>query len=200
MGYPQNDGEQWQQPNQPPGWDQYGQNTGGQAPGYPQGHQHPSGGQYPQGGQYPTGGQAGYWGYPDPNQAGMSPYQAGQWQAGGYQAGQGHPGGPQNSDEPMMGLFCHLGGLLLGFVVPLILYLVKKDESPFIRHHAAEALNFQITVLIGYLVSLVLMLVLIGLLTFFVVLVVDIIFCILAALAANRGEWYRYPVNIRMVS
>ena len=183
MGHPYNDGEQWQEPNQ-----------------QPYGGQYPSGGQQPYGGQYPSGGQpSGQWDYQDPAQAPMSPYQGGQWQGGGYY-GQ-HPGAPQqNSDEPMMGLFCHLGGLILGFVVPLILYLVKKDESPFIRHHGAEALNFQITVFIGFIVSIPLMFVLIGLLTFAIILIVDIIFCILAALAANRGEWYRYPINIRMIS
>ena len=54
--------------------------------------------------------------------------------------------------------------------------------------------------LIAYLVSFVLMFVLVGFLLIFVVIVLAIVFGIQAAMAANRGEWYRYPISIRMVS
>ena len=91
-------------------------------------------------------------------------------------------------------------GILTGFLGPLIVYLVNGDKDRFVRHHSAEALNFQLTVLIGYLVSFVLMFVLVGFLTFPATGVMAIVFGILAAVAANRGEWYRYPINIRMVS
>ena len=90
--------------------------------------------------------------------------------------------------------------ILVGFWAPLIIYLITKPEQRFARHHAAEALNFSITLGIGLIVSGLLMLVLIGFILFPIVLVAGVVFHIIAALAANRGEWYRYPINIRLVS
>lgn len=98
-----------------------------------------------------------------------------------------------------MALLAHVLTLFTGFIGPLIIYLVARDDQPFIKHHAAEALNFQITVVIGYVISFVLMFVVIGFVTFAAIWVAAIVFAIIAAIAANRGEWYRYPVNIRLV-
>lgn len=113
------------------------------------------------------------------------------------------PGVPQPqsalSDEKTMALLAHVLTLFTGFIGPLIIYLVARDDQPFIKHHAAEALNFQITVVIGYVISFVLMFVVIGFVTFAAIWVAAIVFAIIAAIAANRGEWYRYPVNIRLV-
>lgn len=152
---------------------------------------------YHPGGYQPPFDQQGYGAAPGP---GMPPGQYPQ-HPGGYQQpspyGQQRPGG---SDDQTMALIAHLGGLLTGFIAPLIIYLMKKDESAFARHHAVEALNFQITMFIAMMVSAVLMFVIIGLFTMMIVAVVDVVFCVLAAVAANRGEWYRYPINIRMVS
>lgn len=103
------------------------------------------------------------------------------------------------TDPKTLAMLAQLLGLLTGFLGPLIIYLVNGDKDPFVRHHAAEALNFQITLVIAYLVSAVLMLVLVGFVLFFVVFIGAIVLCIQAAVAANRGEWYRYPVNIRLV-
>ena len=97
-------------------------------------------------------------------------------------------------------MLAHLGGLLFGFLVPLIIYLIKKDESPYLKHHAAEALNFQITVFIALMVSVVLIFVIIGIFLFLAVIVASWVFGIIAAIAANKGEWYRYPMTIRMIS
>ena len=102
-------------------------------------------------------------------------------------------------DDNTMAMLAHVLGIFTGFVGPLVLYLVKKDESPFIRSQAAEALNFQITLMISYIGSLILFLVLIGILTFLVTMVLGFIFPIMGAVAANRGENYRYPISIRFV-
>lgn len=102
-------------------------------------------------------------------------------------------------DEKTMAMLSQLLGIFTGFVGPLIMYLIAKDDQPFFKHHAAESLNFQITVAIAYVVSFVLMLVIIGIFTFFAVWIGAIVFGIIATLAANRGEWYRYPINIRLV-
>jgi uncharacterized Tic20 family protein len=98
-----------------------------------------------------------------------------------------------------MALLAHLLGLLVSFLGPLIIYLVKGHESAFVKHHAAEALNFAITVFIAVVVSALLMLVLIGFLLLPIVGIGALILQIMAAVAASRGEWYRYPVNIRLV-
>lgn len=102
--------------------------------------------------------------------------------------------------EKSTALLAHLLGLFTGFLGPLIIYLTVKDDQPFAKHHAAEALNFQLTVLIASLVSIILVFVLIGIVMIFVVAIYAFVFAIVATVAANRGEWYRYPVNIRMVS
>jgi uncharacterized Tic20 family protein len=108
------------------------------------------------------------------------------------------PAAPASMDPKTMAMLAQLLGIF-SFLGPLIIYLINGEKDPFVRHHAAEALNFQITLLIGYLTSFVLMLVLIGFLTFFVVWIGGLVLMIMATIAANRGEWYRYPINIRLV-
>jgi uncharacterized Tic20 family protein len=103
-----------------------------------------------------------------------------------------------SQDDKNLGLLAHLLGLLTGFVGPLILWLVKKD-SPFVEDQAKEALNFQITVIIAYAASGVLALALIGFALMGVVGIVDLIFCIMATIAASKGERYRYPFALRLV-
>lgn len=103
------------------------------------------------------------------------------------------------SDDRTFGMLSHLLGLFTGFIGPLVVFLTKGKESPFIRDQSAEALNFTLTLLIAYLISLVLMFVIIGIFTLFAAAIGAIIFQIIACLAANRGEAYRYPINIRMV-
>jgi uncharacterized Tic20 family protein len=104
------------------------------------------------------------------------------------------------TDPKTLAMLAQLLGIFTGFLGPLIIYLVSGDKDRFVKHHSAEALNFHLTVLIAYMVSIVLMLVLIGFLLFFVVWILALVFSIQATIAANRGEWYRYPINIRMVS
>ena len=76
---------------------------------------------------------------------------------------------------------------------------MARPDQPFVKHHAAEALNFQITVTIAAFVSALLMLVLVGFLLLPVVLIGAFVLEVLAAIAANRGEWYRFPINLRLV-
>lgn len=102
------------------------------------------------------------------------------------------------SEDRTLAMVCHLG-LLASFLVPLVIYLIKKDQSPFVRHHAAEALNFALTTFIAAVVAAVLIVVLIGILLLPAVIIAHLVFLILAAIAANRGDWYRYPVNLRLV-
>lgn len=104
------------------------------------------------------------------------------------------------SDEKLWATLIHIGGILFGFLPAVLGYILLKDRGPFIRAHAATALNFQITLLIVYAIGVVTSLILIG---FFVLLaagVLCIVFSIMAAVAANQGQYYTYPLTIKFVS
>ena len=107
--------------------------------------------------------------------------------------------GPVTKDATNMALLCHILAIFTGFLGPLIIWLIKKDEAPFVDRHGKEALNFQLTVLIAWVASGLLTFACIGFFLLPVVGIVDLIFCILAAIKASRGEEYRYPVSIRFV-
>jgi len=98
-----------------------------------------------------------------------------------------------------MAILTHILGLLTGFLGPLVLYLVVKPEDVFAREHAKEALNFQITLVIGFIVSFVLVFILIGILGLIVLGLMDLIFSIMGAVAASNEQEFRYPVSIRFI-
>ena len=104
-----------------------------------------------------------------------------------------------SKDARMWGMLCHLLGLFTCFVGPLIIWLLKKEEDPFIDNQGKEALNFQITVAIAGIVSALLTFICIGALLGVAVSIVDIVFAIIASVKANSGEAYRYPVSIRFI-
>jgi len=97
----------------------------------------------------------------------------------------------------LVGLLGNGIGFLLG---PLIVWLIKKEDHPFIDEQGKEALNFQITMFLAGAVSALLILVLIGFLMLFAVAVMMVVFPIIAAVRANNGEHYRYPFTFRFVS
>ena len=88
----------------------------------------------------------------------------------------------------------------LGFVGSLVIYLIYKDRGPFARQHAANSLNIQLTTLIVLLVSLPLMLVLVGFVTFAAAFVVAFVLHVIGAMKANSGQWWTPPMTIRFVS
>ncbi|WP_127474298.1 DUF4870 domain-containing protein [Microbacterium sulfonylureivorans] len=104
------------------------------------------------------------------------------------------------SDEKMWATLVNVGGLFFNFLPALIGYIVLKDRGPFVRAHTATALNFQLTLLIAYLVGGVLSIVFIGFFIIFAAYILNIVLCIVAAVKSNRGEWYQYPMAIRFVS
>ena len=105
-----------------------------------------------------------------------------------------------SKDDKTMAMLCHLLAIFTGFLGPLILWLVKKDQSPYIDEQGKEALNFQITVAIALFVSGLLTYVCIGAFLLPLVWLGNLIFCIMACVAANKGEHYKYPVSLRLVS
>lgn len=104
-----------------------------------------------------------------------------------------------SKDDCNIAMLAHLLGIFTGFVGALIIWLLKKDDSAFINEEAREALNFQITMTIAYLVASMLMVILIGMLLLPILYVANIIFCILGAVATSKGQSYRYPFAVRLV-
>lgn len=104
------------------------------------------------------------------------------------------------SDSKTWAIIAHVGPLVgFGFIVPLVVYLIKKGEDPFVEHHGREALNFQITLLIGFVISAVLIIVIIGIFMLIAVGIAAVVFAIIAAVKASNGELYEYPLSIRLV-
>ena len=110
-----------------------------------------------------------------------------------------YTGPAPDSDSRTMAMLCHLLGILTGPIGPLVVWLLKKDTSPFVDDQGKEALNFQITVLIGWVIAGVTTFICIGPLIALAVFVVNLIFCIMGAMKANSGIAYRYPLNIRFI-
>ncbi|MFS0865768.1 DUF4870 domain-containing protein [Microbacterium sp. 179-B 1A2 NHS] len=104
------------------------------------------------------------------------------------------------ADEKLWATLSHVSGIFFSLVGPLVIYLVVKDRGPFVRAHAASALNLQLTLLIGYLVCIPLAFVFIGLLLLPAVAIFGLIVAILGAVKANSGQWYHPPLTIRFVS
>ncbi|AGW41494.1 hypothetical protein O159_14310 [Leifsonia xyli subsp. cynodontis DSM 46306] len=104
------------------------------------------------------------------------------------------------ADEKLWATLVHVGGILFNWIPALVGYLVLKDRGPFVRAHTATALNFQITLFIGYLVGWITSFVGVGLIILFAVWVVNIVLSIMAAMKANQGTNYTYPIAIKFVS
>ena len=106
---------------------------------------------------------------------------------------------PENNEAKTMGMLCHLLGIFTSFVGPLIIWLTKKDQSKFVDQQGKEALNFQLTMLIGFIAGGITSCIGIGFIILPAVQVVSLIFGILATVEANKGNPYRYPICIRFI-
>ncbi len=116
-----------------------------------------------------------------------------------------------SQEERNLAMLSHIGPILLAFVsggglgwaVPLVIYLVKRDESEFVGDQAVESLNFHITLALGCIVAALSMLTIVlipfALLFFLCVGIVGLILGILAGLGASKGLRYRYPLTLRLV-
>ena len=113
-----------------------------------------------------------------------------------------------NKDARMWGMICHLAGLgglipivpIIGSVIgPLIVWQIKKDEFGFVADQGKEALNFQISILMYAIVSGLLCFACVGFVLLPAVYIFDLIFLLIAAVKANDGDHYRYPLTIRFI-
>jgi uncharacterized Tic20 family protein len=125
----------------------------------------------------------------------------------GYQQPPGvpPPDAKRQKDERTYGMLCHLLALA-GFVVPfgniigpLIIWLMKKDEFPFVNDQGKQSLNFQISMMIYAIISAVLTLVIIGLFLLIAVGITNLVLVIIASMRANEGQAYRYPLAIQFI-
>ena len=97
----------------------------------------------------------------------------------------------------LLGVFFHFPGHLLG---PLIVWLVKRGESPEIDAHGKESLNFQISMLIYDVIAGILCIILIGIPILIILWILNAVFVIIASIKASEGKFYRYPFTIRLIS
>jgi len=105
-----------------------------------------------------------------------------------------------DSNEKLWIVLCHLSPFLgVGIILPLIVWLVKKENSECVAYHAREALNFHISVFIYAVVSWLLMFLLIGFVLLPVLALGSIVLAIMAAVKSAGGERYRYPFTIRLI-
>ena len=111
-------------------------------------------------------------------------------------------------DARQWAMFCHLAGLawmtwllpvIGGVVAVLIIWHLKRDDDPFIDENGRRAINFQLSMLIYFAASGLLCFVIIGLLLVPVVIVLNIIFTIIAAIKAGDGKYYKYPLSIKFI-
>jgi hypothetical protein len=122
---------------------------------------------------------------------------------------QNNPQGNQCTDKDACtwAMLCHIAGMawfivpvIGGVIGPLIIWQIKKDLHPFVNQHGKEALNFQISMLIYFVVAALLWFVCIGMVLVPLVAIADIVFAIIAAVKAANGETYRYPLTIRFIA
>ena len=119
---------------------------------------------------------------------------------------EGYDGAALTPDVQNLGMLCHLTALAgvvipgLGFVLgPLIVWLLKKDDHPFIDEQGKESVNFQISMLIYIAACGALFFLIVPLLLIPVLAITDIVLAIIAAVKASNGESYRYPLTIRLL-
>lgn len=116
------------------------------------------------------------------------------------------PGAAPTEHERTWGMLAHLSALaglvlpLAGIVIgPLVVWLARREESEFVAGHAREALNFNISVLLGALACMLLMLVFIGFLLGTALFIAWLVMTLIAAIKASEGHPYRYPFSLRLV-
>ena len=126
----------------------------------------------------------------------------------GSEPAAGPPPGEPSQDDINLALISHLSGLIgiaaagwVGFVGPLVVYLMKKDSSAFVESQAKEALNFQITMLLLSAICAIVTAASCGFLfpVVFLPPLLQLIFGIIAALAVRDGKPYRYPYTLRLI-
>jgi hypothetical protein len=103
-----------------------------------------------------------------------------------------------SSDEKTISMLCHISGLFTIFG-PLIIWLIKKDDSKFIDENGKQALNFQISMIIYYIIAGILTVILIGIPLLIAISIFNLIMIIIAAIKAADGQVFQYPLAIQIL-
>jgi uncharacterized Tic20 family protein len=98
--------------------------------------------------------------------------------------------------DTLLAILAHIGGIFLGFIPALVVFLVKKDDQGWVLDSARNALNWQLTLLIA---GVVLMVTIIGMLLFWPLWVLNVVFCIIGTVKASNKQVYQYPLTIRLL-
>ena len=110
-----------------------------------------------------------------------------------------------SKDERTWGMLCHIStfcGMIIplgNILAPLIIWLIKKEELPFVEDQGKEVLNFQISMIIYLAISVILCFLLIGIPLLIGLIIFDFIITIIATINANDGKYYRYPITIHFI-
>ncbi|WP_372595470.1 DUF4870 domain-containing protein [Actinotalea sp.] len=150
---------------------------------------------------------------PPPAGRGATPPPSYQAPAGGYQApppgyqppppayGSAPVGAPlSDSDQRMWATIAHIGPIIVSFLAPLVIWLVFKGRGQFVEEQAKEALNFQITVAIAAVAVSIITAITLGIGgILYLAFIAALVFMVMGAIAANKGEAYRYPLNWRLI-
>lgn len=104
-----------------------------------------------------------------------------------------------SSDDKTMAILSHCLCIVAGFIAPLVIYLIKKDNSPYATAHAKESLNFQLTMLIAYFASFILMFILIGIPLLVLLTIANLVLVIIATIKASENKMYKYPFSIKFI-
>jgi uncharacterized Tic20 family protein len=102
-------------------------------------------------------------------------------------------------DEKTLALISHIGTMVGGFIVPLVIWLTQKDKSDYVAYHGKESLNFQITMFIIIMASIILMFVVVGIFLAIAAGVFQLVVTVIATIKASEGEAYQYPINFRLI-
>ena len=113
----------------------------------------------------------------------------------------------ERNQDTTWGMLCHLAALSMfigvpfGHIIgPLIIWLIKRDEMPFVNEQGREALNFQISMTIYYFIAGIMILVVIGVVLLPVLLIGHLVLIIIASVRASEGVSYSYPFTIRFLN
>ncbi len=146
---------------------------------------------------------------PDPREVEAEPYDKARDRAEGarIQDAAGPGGTPPGASSNAWAMACHLCGLAdffnllfgLGILLPLVIWLARRESDPFVDRHGREAINFQLNVLFWSLVFGVLSCCLIGIPFLIALPVVETVLVVLAAIEAAGGRPYRYPLTLRVL-
>ncbi len=108
---------------------------------------------------------------------------------------------PPPGDDKLWIMLCHLSLLIgVGFLLPLVVYFVKRHDSPLTAEHAKEALNFHISIYLYGFVFFLLSFALVGIPFLIADVLLALVLPIVACVKASNGQFYRYPLTVRLVS